>query len=452
MVMTEKNGKKQKRRRGVILTEMGLEKLQNGKIEAEYAENHGNRYTLETLSEKTGLGMDTLMKVFACESKVDKQTLKYCFKAFRLKLCDEDFFYPQIPCFEEEENAPIFPPDPELPEGHVPLNSRFYLERSPIESDCYKAILQPGSLIRLKAPRRMGKSSLLARIINHANNNNCATVSLSFQLADTKFFQDLDRFLQWFCANISLNLKIENKVIDYWDDLFGSKISCKMYFEEHILPTLDKPLVLGLDDVDRLFQYPDLADNFFGLLRAWHEEAKNKDIWKKLRLIVVHSAEVYIPLKVNHSPFNVGIPITLPMFTPKQVQELAKIYNLNWSLEEGEKLMGLVGGNPYLLKLGLYNICLKNITLEELLLSDPYAFSSIYSDHLQRQLWTLQKQNSGVLKALEKVVFASNPIELDLVESIKLQSFGLVHFQGREVFISCRLYQQYFQQHFQGMT
>ncbi|MDJ0731651.1 MAG: AAA-like domain-containing protein [Crocosphaera sp.] len=447
--MTENNGKKQRRRRGVILTERGLEKLQTAKTEAEYAENHGNRYTLEALSDKIGLAMDTLMKVFACESRVDKQTLKCCFKAFKLKLSDEDFFYPQISSVEETSS--VLSHEPELPEGQVPLNSQFYLERSPIESDCYKAILQPGALIRLKAPRRMGKSSLLTRIINHGSKNNCAAISLSFQLADTGLFQDLDKFLQWFCANISLNLKIENKVIDYWDDLFGSKISCKIYFEKHILSTLKNPLVLGLDDVDCLFQYPDLADNFFGLLRAWHEEGKNKDIWKKLRLIVVHSAEVYIPLNVNHSPFNVGIPITLPMFTAKQVQKLAKIYNLNWSLEQGEKLMDLVGGNPYLLKLALYHISLKKITLEKLLISDPHAASSIYRDHLQRQLWSLQQQNSGLLQALEKVVFATKPIELDLIESIKLQSLGLVHFQSHEVIISCRLYQQYFQQHFQGL-
>ncbi|WP_009544786.1 AAA-like domain-containing protein [Crocosphaera subtropica] len=444
--MTGNNPKKQRRRRGVILTEKGLEKLHNARIEAEYVENKGNRYTLEALSEKTGLAMDTLMKVFACELRVDKQTLKCCFRAFQLNLCDEDFYYP--PISSKEDTSYSVSCDPELPEGQVPLNSPFYLERSPIESDCYNAILQPGALIRLKASRRMGKSSLLTRIIDYANNHNCAGVSLSFQLADTGLFQDLDKFLQWFCANISLNLKLEKKVTDYWDDLFGSKISCKIYFEEYILSNLKNPLVLGLDDVDRLFEYPDLADDFFGLLRAWHEEGKNRDIWKKLRLIVVHSSEVYIPLKVTHSPFNVGIPIELPRFTPKQVQDLGKIHELNLSLEEVENLMNLVGGNPYLLRLALYNICLKRITLEEILTSDPHGASHIYRDHLQRQLWSLKQLNSDLLEALKKVVFSSDPIELDVVQSIKLQSLGLVDFKSHKVVMSCRLYQQYFQQHF----
>ncbi|MEA5510392.1 AAA-like domain-containing protein [Crocosphaera sp. UHCC 0190] len=74
----------------------------------------------------------------------------------------------------------------------------------------------------------------------------------------------------------------------------------------------------------------------------------------------------------------------------------------------------------------------------------------MYSDHLQRQLYNLQRQDSELLETLEKVVFAPEAIELDLLTAIKLQSFGLVNLKGNEVMPSCRLYQQYFQQYFQG--
>ena len=47
----------------------------------------------------------------------------------------------------------------EQPEGQVSLDSAFYVERPPIEADCYETILQPGALIRIKAPRQMGKTS-----------------------------------------------------------------------------------------------------------------------------------------------------------------------------------------------------------------------------------------------------------------------------------------------------
>ena len=41
------------------------------------------------------------------------------------------------------------------------------------------------------------------------------------------------------------------------------------YFEDYLLPEIDTPLVLGMDEVDRVFQYTDIVDDFFGLLRAW---------------------------------------------------------------------------------------------------------------------------------------------------------------------------------------
>ena len=108
--------------------------------------------------------------------------------------------------------ATVAPPlpvaEPELPEGQVDLASAFYLERPPIESRCYEAIVKPGSLIRIKAPRQMGKTSLMARILHQASQQGCLTVPLSFQLADAKVFADLDKFLQWFCASVGRRLKI----------------------------------------------------------------------------------------------------------------------------------------------------------------------------------------------------------------------------------------------------
>jgi hypothetical protein len=42
----------------------------------------------------------------------------------------------------------------------------------------------------------MGKSSLLVRILNHAElHEECQTVYLSFQLADDEVFNNLDQFL-----------------------------------------------------------------------------------------------------------------------------------------------------------------------------------------------------------------------------------------------------------------
>ncbi|MGD1898111.1 MAG: hypothetical protein ACFB16_14295, partial [Phormidesmis sp.] len=73
---------KRRRKRGVILTQSGLERLHPAKPNTEYTQNQGQRYTLEGLSELTGIGLDTLSKVLKRETRVDKQTLKCCFQAF----------------------------------------------------------------------------------------------------------------------------------------------------------------------------------------------------------------------------------------------------------------------------------------------------------------------------------------------------------------------------------
>lgn len=330
----------------------------------------------------------------------------------------------------------------EFPDGQVQLESQFYLERPPIESQCYQTIVKPGSLIRLKAPRQMGKSSLMIRILAYASEQNCGTVTVNFQLADSKIFQDLDLFLKWFCVSVGKGLGLANQITEYWDDIFGSKMSCKDYFENHLLKSLDKPLVLGLEEVDSLFPYSDLADDFFALLRSWHEEAKTNPIWQKLRLVLVHSTEVYIPLNINQSPFNVGLPIELPEFTLSQVQDLAYQHGFNGEQRQIEQLMHMLGGHPYLIRIALYHLVKDDQTPEQLL-SLKTIETSPFSSHLRRHLRQLQKQPS-LAKALQKVLETNSFNQLESVDLFQLQSMGLIHLQGNKITFRCELYRQYF--------
>lgn len=333
----------------------------------------------------------------------------------------------------------------ELPEGQIQLGSKFYLERPPIESSCYKTILKSGSLIRIKAPRQMGKSSLMVRILAHASQQDYRTVTINFQLADSRIFQDLDWFLKWFCASVSKGLGLSNQVAEYWDDIFGSKMSCKDYFENYLLAQLEQPLVLALEEVDCIFQHSDIADDFFALLRFWHEEAKSNPIWQQLRLILVHSTEVYIPLNINQSPFNVGLPIELPEFNPNQIIDLAQRHKLDWNLEQVEQLMNMVGGHPFLVRVALYHLVNRNLSLEQLLLVAA-AETSPFCNHLRRLLWHLQEQ-PNLVTAMQTVLGANCSVRLDSVEIFKLHSMGLVHLQGNEVTPRCELYRQYFSEH-----
>jgi len=343
----------------------------------------------------------------------------------------------------EDPDAPPLPvAEPELPWGQVNLVSAFYVERSPIEARCYETIVKPGALIRIKAPRQMGKTSLMSRILYHGEQQNYVTLPLSFQLADRAVFADLDKFLRWFCASVGLGLQLPNKLKDYWDDIFGSKVNCKAYFEQYLLREMDCPLVLGLDEVDRVFEHRHIAEDFFGLLRAWHEEAKNRAVWQKLRLVVVHSTEVYVPLDNNQSPFNVGLPIELPEFSPEHVHDLATRHGLSWRSSHIQQLMTLVGGHPYLVRVALYHIAKQDMTLDQLLYTAPTE-AGPYSDHLRRHLWNLE-QYPALATALAKAVATTEPVRLEASQAFKLHSMGLVHLNGNNVTLRYELYRQYF--------
>ncbi|CAN1212801.1 Protein kinase domain-containing protein [Tumidithrix helvetica PCC 7403] len=338
-------------------------------------------------------------------------------------------------------------PKLEEPNGQVATDSEFYVERPPIEHDCFEAIARPGALIRIKAPRQMGKSSLLGKILHRGSQQGCHPVSLNLQSADSTVLTDLDRFLRWFCASVGRQLKLKNKISEFWDEIYGSKDNCTEYFEQYLLSEITSPLILALDEVDLIFQYGAIAEDFFGLLRAWHEQAKNSDTWKRVRLIVVHSQEVYIPLNINQSPFNVGLPIELREFTQAQVRDLIHRHHLKFTEAEIGQMMSMVGGHPFLVRVALYHVARHHTPLTRLLQMAPTE-AGLYSDHLRRHLWNLE-QNPRLSTAMKKVVSSDSPVRLPSEETFKLDSMGLTLRQGNDVMPRCNLYRIYFRDRFE---
>jgi WD40 repeat protein/transcriptional regulator with XRE-family HTH domain len=88
--------------RGAILSPQGWQKFQTAKQQAESNETWGKRFTQEDLSDRTGLSLNTLARVFKREQGVDRQSLEYLFRAFGLELTNTDVTSPASP--EETES------------------------------------------------------------------------------------------------------------------------------------------------------------------------------------------------------------------------------------------------------------------------------------------------------------------------------------------------------------
>ncbi len=331
-----------------------------------------------------------------------------------------------------------------FPEGVVSPLSPLYIERDNIESLCYATVVKPGSLIRIKAPKLMGKTSLMMKVLAHAQSQKLQTVYLDLNSVNKSVIQNLDKFLRWLCVQVARQLKLENQLDNYWDtNIWGSNDNCTVYLEEYLLPQINCPLVLGLDDIDRLFPYSEVIEDFLGMLRSWHEKGKISQLWQQLRLVVAHSTEIYIPLDINQSPFNAGVPVELLEFNQKQICTLAKIHGLSWDDNSVGTLMEMVCAHPYLVRLAMYEIASGKVTLEKLV-EDAPTEAGIYSNHLRRHLQTLQ-QAPDLAKAMKQVVTVNQPVELNSIHIYKLYSMGLVQGKGNQVIPRCNLYREYFQ-------
>ncbi len=434
----------QKRRRGVILSSGGWQRLQAAEYLSAARDNGGSPYTLEQLSDRTGLSTKTVTKVRHRQKPVDQPTLAAYFKTFGLSL-EADDCISQEPDFDTSKailagllQAPL--------KGQLALDSPFYIYRPPAEKLLIKEIVQPGALIRIRAPRQFGKTSLIARGLSIAKENKFRTAVVSLQLADSGVFESLNQFLQWLCIMVSRSLGLPNYLKDFWNPMFGSSYSCNDYFESYLLPADESPLLLVLDEVNVVFNYPKIATDFLGMLRAWYERSRHNtegsELWQKLRLVIVYSTDVFLPLNVNQSPFNVGLLIALSAFTQEQVQELALRYGLTPTETYASELVRLVGGNPYLTQLALFHLSQQNVTLDQLL-ENVTTPDCIFESHLRQQLWYLE-EHPELKEAMQQVVLHPNKVELHPIKAFKLQGVGLIRFQNQFAIASCELYQMYF--------
>ncbi|MEM9219156.1 MAG: AAA-like domain-containing protein [Cyanobacteria bacterium P01_F01_bin.150] len=323
-----------------------------------------------------------------------------------------------------------------------------YIERSNVEIRCLKEVRRPGSLIRIKAPRKMGKTQLMQKIFDYAENGECQTVPFNLLQVETADLSNLDRLLQSLCRCTSRRLGLDSNITEVWDPEDTSNNNCTAYLEKNVLSKLEGPLVLGLDNVDQIFPHQAVASDFFRLLRSWHEEAKTFEPLKKLRLVVSHSTEVYIPLNIDHSPFNVGLSIELPEFTTLETLNFAQQYGLDWQMTEVEELRALVGGHPYLIQQAFEVLTQESgYSLTELI-KMASTNSGIYRNHLGALKADLQ-QDSQLMETMAMVVKATNAVRLNSEDAFKLHSLGLIQWHQGKAEPRCLLYRLYFGEYLQ---
>ncbi|MEM9218106.1 MAG: AAA-like domain-containing protein [Cyanobacteria bacterium P01_F01_bin.150] len=350
----------------------------------------------------------------------------------------------------------------EYPSGPVPLGSPFYIERQPTEARVHQEINKPGSLVRLKGHRQSGKTSMLLRLVQQAKQEGYATVFISLHKADRDVLTNLDKFLRWLCANVSRQLQLAPKLDQYWDLDIGSKVSCTAYFEEYMLENITTPIVIVLDEVNQIFEYPDISRDFLPLLRSWYEDAKEGNRWQSIRWVISHCTNIYVPLRINQSPFNVGLAVQLPEFSDGQILDLAQRHGFEWAFAQNmmsqanqsktavealpvQPLVRMVGHRASLVRLALYHLQQPGADLDELVETAP-TLHGIFGSHLRSQLMALHSEPE-LAQVYHHLVCVPEETELNALTAYRLENMGLITIHGSQVIPACDLYRIFFQTH-----
>lgn len=354
---------------------------------------------------------------------------------------------PVPPLAAPSPQASVAPLEPA--EGTMDAESRFYIER---EGDgvVRRALERQGVTITIKGPRQMGKSSLLMRVIQRAQAAGREAVYLDLQQFDQEVLAEADRFYIQFCQAMAEQLGLPDGTAEAWAAGGGNNQLATRYVQNQVLKPLNRPLLLAMDEVDRLFE-AEYRSDFFAMLRGWHNNRASPvplfRPWKQLDLALVTATEPYhLIANLNQSPFNVGEVIPLDDFSAEQVADLNQRHGAPLAPGLLAQLMALLHGHPYLVRRALYLVAGGQMPVERVLEQAASDYGP-FGDHLRYHLFRIV--DNKALRAGLRQVIRSNRCD-DEKTSRLLIAAGLARLEVGNVLPRCPLYASYFGEHLDG--
>jgi hypothetical protein len=230
-----------------------------------------------------------------------------------------------------------------------------------------------------------------------------------------------------------------------WDELDGPKGNINNYLEDVVLASVQEPVYLIFDEVERLFGVP-YRDDFFSTVRGWHNLRATNPRFGKLCTIIGHATNPILWISdINQSPFNVGQTIMLRGFNEGQVAELNAKYGCPLrDAKEVKELIKLLDGHAYLTRLALYKLAARQYSLPDLVRSVDDQ-GGPFGDHLLSIRLSLDKV-PDLCDSLQSIMLGrgcDNEMHYQ-----RLWGVGLIRGGTRETAtLSCRLYEEYFRHH-----
>jgi hypothetical protein len=325
------------------------------------------------------------------------------------------------------------------PGGTLAQDDPLYIER---EADKVAATLAPaagGSTLVIKAPRQMGKSSLLIRYLTACLAANKAVGFIDLSVLSREDLSTYEAFLSRLANVLQRALRLERSAVPS----VTNQQELTWFVEDVVRSEVKGPLVLAFDEVDRVLGRPFQAD-FFTMLRLWHNNRSNPllEAWRSVDLALVVSTEPYLLIpEADRSPFNVGRTVHLGGFTAAQCQSLNQAYGALLGPDQVEALWYLLRGHPFLTRLAFYRLTSPDAVSFDELMRTAADERGPFGDHLRAMLSRLHGKAELVDGLSQIVAHGRSPTD-DVYN--RLYGAGLVRKEDGQLMAANPLYARFF--------
>jgi len=341
----------------------------------------------------------------------------------------------------------------------LPVDAPSYVKRQADEEFYQK--LQAGKFCYVLNSRQMGKSSLRVQTMQRLQKEGtvCAAIDLT---GIGKVSQQ-----QWYGGivyNLSESCQLEDKFDFDWQEWWEkhqtvlSPVQClNLFIEKVLLAKIEQPIVIFVDEIDKVLSQDFSLDDFFALIRFFQNQRVDNPIFQSLTfaLLGVATPGDLIQNKTQ-TPFNIGEAIELHGFQINEVEPLIEGLQERFGNPQGvmEEILDWTGGQPFLTQ----KLC--KFMVEESEKDNPASVKEVVEsriienwesqddpEHLRtiRDRILSSEQRAGYLLELYQQIQQQGEIAAKKnVESSELRLSGLVVQREGKLKVYNQVYQQVF--------